>query len=149
MRLEDEIKQKSFRNEFHKLVVNIIYTHSWLMSKIINMLFKHDITPQQYNILRILRGQFPSPASVSLLKSRMLDKMSDASRLVDRLVEKGLVEKKISNDDRRRLDVYITSKGLKLLEKIDNKNKQFDDLLRGITEKEAIILNNLLDKLRG
>lgn len=149
MRLEDEIKQKSFRNEFHKLVVNIIYTHSWLMSKIINMLFKHDITPQQYNILRILRGQFPSSASVSLLKSRMLDKMSDASRLVDRLVEKGLVEKKISNDDRRRLDVYITSKGLKLLEKIDNKNKQFDDLLRGITEKEAIILNNLLDKLRG
>lgn len=94
MRLEDEIKQKSFRNEFHKLAVNIIYTHSWLMSKIIYMLSQYDITPQQYNILRILRGQFPSPASVSLLKSRMLDKMSDASRLVDRLVEKGLVEKK-------------------------------------------------------
>lgn len=149
MRLEDEIKQKSFRNEFHKLAVNIIYTHSWLMSKIIYMLSQYDITPQQYNILRILRGQFPSPASVSLLKSRMLDKMSDASRLVDRLVEKGLVEKKISNNDRRRLDVYITSKGLKLLEKIDNKNKQFDDLLKGITEQEAITLNNLLDKLRG
>lgn len=149
MRLEDEIKQKSFRNEFHKLAVNIIYTHSWLMSKIIYMLSQYDITPQQYNILRILRGQFPSPASVSLLKSRMLDKMSDASRLVDRLVEKGLVEKKISNNDRRRLDVYITSKGLKLLKKIDNKNKQFDDLLKGITEQEAITLNNLLDKLRG
>lgn len=149
MRLEEEIKQKSFRNEFHKLAVNIIYTHSWLMSKIIYILSQYDITPQQYNILRILRGQFPSPASVSLLKSRMLDKMSDASRLVDRLVEKGLVEKKISNNDRRRLDVYITSKGLKLLEKIDNKNKQFDDLLKGITEQEAITLNNLLDKLRG
>lgn len=149
MRLEEEIKQKSFRNEYHKLAVNIIYTHSWLMSKIVDQLSQHDITPQQFNILRILRGQHPLPASVSLLKNRMLDKMSDASRLVDRLAQKGLVSKKISKDDRRRVDVYITNKGLKLLEKIDRKNNEFDDIMKGLSEKEAKILNQLLDKLRG
>ncbi len=149
MRLEEEIKQEKFRNEFHKLAVNIIFTHSWLIHKINQTLSKFDLTPQQFNLLRILRGQYPSPASISLLKERMLDKMSDASRLVDRLIQKGLVERKICEQDRRRVDVVITKKGLSLLKKIDLKNEDMDSFLKNISKIEAKELNDLLDKLRG
>lgn len=149
MRLEEEIKQESFRNEFHKLAVNLIYTHSWLVSKIQAILSDFDITPQQFNILRILRGQHPSPASIALLKERMLDKMSDASRLVDRLIQKGLVKRNVCSSDRRKVDVIITNKGLKLLEEIDKKNEITDSYLKNLTLTEAKKLNKLLDKLRG
>ena len=149
MKLEDEIKQSSFRNEYHKLAVNIIFTHSWLMSKIYELLDEYDLTPQQFNLLRILRGQYPKPASITLLKERMLDKMSDASRLVERLLAKGLVERKICPEDRRKVDVVITKKGLKLLEKIDKKDNEMDNYLKNLSEVEAKKLNELLDKLRG
>ncbi len=149
MKLEDEIKQEAFRNEYHKLAVNIIYTHSWLMAKIYEVLSHFDLTPQQFNLLRILRGQYPSPASITLLKERMLDKMSDASRLVDRLIQKGFVERKICEQDRRKVDVVITKKGLKLLEKVDEKNDEMDNYLKNLSESESKLLNELLDKLRG
>jgi DNA-binding MarR family transcriptional regulator len=149
MKLEDEIKQNSFRNEYHKLAVNLIFTHSWLMSKIYELLDEYDLTPQQFNLLRILRGQYPKPASITLLKERMLDKMSDASRLVERLLAKGLVERKICPEDRRKVDVVITKKGLKLLEKIDKTDNEMDNYLKNLSEVEAKKLNELLDKLRG
>lgn len=149
MKLEDEIKQSSFRNEYHKLAVNIIFTHSWLMSKIYELLNEYDLTPQQFNLLRILRGQYPHPASITLLKERMLDKMSDASRLVERLLSKGLVERKICPKDRRKVDVIISKKGLKVLDKIDKTNDEMDRYLKNLTTKEAEQLNYLLDKLRG
>jgi len=149
MKLEDEIKQNSFRNEYHKLAVNLIFTHSWLMSKIYEMLDEYDLTPQQFNLLRILRGQYPKTASITLLKERMLDKMSDASRLVERLLAKGLVERKICPEDRRKVDVVITKKGLKLLEKIDKTDNEMDNYLKNLSEVEAKKLNELLDKLRG
>ncbi len=149
MKLEDEIKQSTFRNEYHKLAVNIIFTHSWLMSKIYELLDEYDLTPQQFNLLRILRGQYPHPASITLLKERMLDKMSDASRLVERLLSKGLVERKICPKDRRKVDVIISKKGLKVLDKIDKTNDEMDRYLKNLTTKEAEQLNYLLDKLRG
>ena len=149
MKLEEEIKQNSFRNEYHKLAVNIIFTHSWLMSKIYELLDEYDLTPQQFNLLRILRGQYPHPASITLLKERMLDKMSDASRLVERLLSKGLVERKICPKDRRKVDVIISKKGLKVLDKIDKTNDEMDRYLKNLTTKEAEQLNYLLDKLRG
>jgi len=149
MKLEDEIKQSSFRNEYHKLAVNLIFTHSWLMSKIYELLDEYDLTPQQFNLLRILRGQYPHPASITLLKERMLDKMSDASRLVERLLSKGLVERKICPKDRRKVDVIISKKGLKVLDKIDKTNDEMDRYLKNLTTKEAEQLNYLLDKLRG
>jgi len=149
MKLEDEIKQNSFRNEYHKLAVNLIFTHSWLMSKIYEMLDEYDLTPQQFNLLRILRGQYPKPASITLLKERMLDKMSDASRLVERLLAKGLVERKICPEDRRKVDVVITKKGLKLLEKIDKTDNEMYNYFKNLSEVEAKKLNELLDKLRG
>jgi DNA-binding MarR family transcriptional regulator len=149
MKLESEIKQPKFRNEYHKLAVNVLYTYGWLMNSQSKLFTKHGITGNQFNILRILRGQYPNPATINLLKERMLDKMSDASRLVERLRLKGLVKRDLSAQDRRRVDVIITEKGLKLLLEIDKLNEKQDSLLENLTSSEAKKLNELLDKLRG
>lgn len=149
MRLEEEIKQKKFRDEYQKAVVNLIYTNNWLVSKHSPIMREFGLTVQQYNILRILRGQYPSPATVNLLKERMLDKMSDASRLVDRLLEKGLLMRKSCEIDRRRVDITITQEGLDILSKIDVAEEQMYKLLKNISPEEAAVLNDLLDKLRG
>lgn len=149
MKLEQEIKQPKFRNEYHKLAVNVIYTYGWLMNLQAQLFAKYDITSNQFNILRILRGQYPNSATVNLLKERMLDKMSDASRLVERLRIKGFVKRELSLHDRRRVDVIITEKGLKLLSRIDRLNEQFDAVFKNLSKAEAKKLNELLDKLRG
>lgn len=149
MKLEDEIKQKKFKDEYHKLAVNLIYTHGWLLNHQSAFFKKFGITGAQYNILRILRGQHPGPASINLLKERMLDKMSDASRLVERLKSKGLVEREICPDDRRKVEVKITEKGMDLLAEMDKIEDQFEKLFKGIKSGEAKTLNELLDRLRG
>ena len=148
MKLELEIKQPKFRNEYHKLAVNILYTNSWLVNLYSNLFSKYDITSNQFNILRILRGQYPNPATVNLLKERMLDKMSDASRLVERLRIKGFIKRDLKPNDRRCVDVVITDKGLHLLKEIDKLNDKHDSFLKKLSESEAKKLNNLLDKLR-
>ena len=148
MKLELEIKQPKFRNEYHKLAVNILYTNSWLVNLYSNLFSKYDITSNQFNILRILRGQYPNPATVNLLKKRMLDKMSDASRLVERLRIKGFIKRDLKPNDRRCVDVVITDKGLHLLKEIDKLNDKHDSFLKKLSESEAKKLNNLLDKLR-
>jgi len=148
MKLEQEIKQSKFRNEFHKLAVNILYTNGWLVNLYSDLFSKYDITSNQYNILRILRGQYPNPATVNLLKERMLDKMSDASRLVERLRIKGFIKRDRKLNDRRCVDVVITEKGLHLLKEIDKLNDKHDSFLKKLSESEAKKLNNLLDKLR-
>lgn len=148
MKLEDEIKQLKFRNEYHKLAVNILYTHGWLNSRQTKLFQDYDITSQQYNILRILRGQYPNPATVALLRDRMLDKMSDTSRLVERLKDKGFIARKICDEDRRRVDVIITNKGLSLLDKMDDIVGKFEKVFTNLTKREAKILNSLLDKMR-
>ena len=149
MKLEEEIKQKKFRNEYHKLAVNILYTHGWLLNNQTKLLKKHDVTSAQFNVLRILRGQYPNPASVNLLKERMLDKMSDASRLVERLKQKDLVDRKICPDDRRRVEVVITDKGLNLLKDIDSHDDEADQIFDKLSSEEAKTINELLDKMRG
>lgn len=149
MKLEEEIKQKKFRNEYHKLAVNIIYTHGWLLNSQSAILKKNGLTPAQYNILRILRGQHPNPASINLLKERMLDKMSDASRLVERLLQKNLLDRKICPNDRRKVEVVITKKGMNLLVELDKHNDEVDELFAKLTVSEAKTINELLDKLRG
>ncbi len=149
MKLEEEIKQSRFRNEFHKLAVNIFYTNSWLLNLQTELFNKFGITGNQFNILRILRGQHPRPATVNLLKERMVDKMSDASRLVERLRVKGLVKRELSADDRRMVDVKITEKGLDLLSQIDKLNNEYDSFFCNLSEKEAKKINDLLDKMRG
>src|SRR5262245_11033120 len=128
MKLEDEIVQKKFKSPAHKLGVNLIYTFNWLDTFHQKHFKKHGITPQQFNVLRILRGQHPDPATIKLLKERMLDKMSDASRIVEKLRVKSLVDRHTCPTDRRNCDVRITEKGLKLLMKIDEEEAQLLDL---------------------
>lgn len=148
MELEKEIATK-FENDYYKVVVNILYTYGWLTTILKKRLSKEDVTLQQYNILRILRGQRPNPATINLLKDRMLDKMSDASRIVERLVAKGLVAREVNAEDRRAVDITITKKGLDVLKSLDSEIDLTDMLGKTITVEEASRLNVILDKLRG
>jgi DNA-binding MarR family transcriptional regulator len=148
MALENEINQRKFRNEYQKSGINLIYTYNWVSERISKIFDEWDITPQQFNILRILRGA-GQPLSTLQIRQRMLDKMSDTSRIVDRLVKKGLVKKSTCKMDRRLVDVIITEKGKKLLEKIDQYDDQLDGVMKNLTEEEAKTLNELLDKIRN
>jgi len=147
MGIEKDIQQTNFRNEFQKMSINIIYTANWLNEKMGQILSTEDITQQQYNILRILRGS-ECPLSTLKIRERMLDKMSDTSRIVDRLIVKDLVEKTACVKDKRLVDITVTKKGLQLLEKLDALNEQIDSILKGVSEKEATTINQILDKLR-
>ena len=147
MGIEQDIQQTNFRNEHQKLGINIMYTANWLNEKIAGILSQEDITQQQYNILRILRGA-DKPLSTLQIRARMLDKMSDTSRIVDRLVAKELVEKNTCPTDKRLVDVVLSKKGFVILEKLDQLNHHLDALMKGISEKDAITMNQLLDQLR-
>jgi len=149
MKIEEEIQQRSFRNEYQKSAINLIYTYGWLHNKQKKFFSDYDITAQQYNVLRILKGQYPKVISTSEIKSRMLDKNSDVSRIVDRLEVKGLVKKKICKSDRRLVDVSINADGIQLLKNIDTRIQDFDNLFAALQPDEAKELNRLLDKLRG
>ncbi len=149
MELEKEINQKKFRNESHKLMVNIIYTFNWINNSQSDFLKPHDITYQQYNVLRILRGQQMQPASIKLIRERMLDKMSDASRIVEKLRTKGFAERHICQHDRRACQVFITQTGMNLLSELDKYNVQTETHFNNLSETEKKQLNFLLDKLRG
>ncbi len=149
MRIEEEIGQKAFKSEAQKGIINLIYTTNWVISQQKRAFKSFDITYQQYNILRILKGQHPNASTINLLKDRMLDKMSDASRLVDRLVAKGLIEKKQNKLDRRAADIFITDKGIQLLKDAQPMVEKFSDILSGLTETEIEQLNDLLDKIRS
>ena len=148
MSLENDIQQTKFRNEYHKVSVNLIYTCNWMLEQHKKFFDNADITPQQYNILRILRGA-GVPLSTLQIRQRMLDKMSDTSRIVDRLVKKELVKKVICKTDRRLVDVTIADKGLSLLDSLDGSNEEMDAAADRLTEEEAATLNQLLDKMRG
>lgn len=149
MGISDDIKQPVFKSELNKAVINIIYTNNWLNQKQVAFFKPHGLTTAQYNILRILRGQYPNPATVNLLIERMLDKSSNASRIVDKLESKGLVARKQCTNDRRAVDVLITQKGLDLLAQIDDELRQWEETIRNLSEAECAQLNELLDKMRG
>jgi len=148
MGIEKEIQQAKFRNAHQKAAINLIYTVGWLRERTKSIFEAEDITPQQFNILRILRGSFPKPLSTLQIRERMLEKMSDTSRIVDRLITKGLVKKLTCKSDRRLVDVIITDKGKKLLERLDERQDEIDGILGKISEKDANILSDLLDKVR-
>ena len=148
MGIEKDISQSKFRNEYQKATINLIYTFNWMNERIKTMLDKYDITPQQFNILRILRGA-GKPISTLQIRQRMLDKMSDTSRIVDRLLKKELVRKVICEGDRRLVDVTISESGLALLARIDSHQDDMDSVFKNLDEEQAITLNNLLDKIRS
>lgn len=148
MSLESDINQRTFRNQQQKSMVNLIYTYHWVVEGIKQFLSAEDITLQQYNILRILRGSSPKPLSTLQIRERMLDKMSDTSRIVDRLRLKGLVEKSTAKSDKRLVDVLISDTGRKLLEKLDAQNERLDHIMHGLNEDDMKVFNDLLDKIR-
>jgi uncharacterized lipoprotein YddW (UPF0748 family) len=149
MSLEKDINQQKFRNEKQKSIINIIYTYHWITERLRLLLEPEDLTMQQYNILRILRGSAPKPLSTLQIRERMLDKMSDTSRIVDRLILKGLVSKKTSKADKRLVEVQISEKGKRLLAKLDQKNLQMDNIIGPISDKDMKALNKILDKMRS
>ena len=149
MKIEEEIQSTKFEDNYHKAVVNLTYTYGWLNNILRAEFERNNLTHQQFNVLRILRGQYPNPATVNLIKERMLDKMSDASRIVDRLVQKGLVSRCTNNKDRRAVDIRISEVGLDILSKMDVEFKAKEILQNNLTEEEAGKLSDLLDKLRG
>lgn len=149
MGIEQEIHQQTFRNTKQKAMINLLYTYGWAIEQIKNFLSQEDITHQQFNILRILRGAHPQPLSTLQIRERMLDKMSDTSRIVDRLIVKDLAKKSTCPKDKRLVDIVITEKGKELLHKLDAQQATMDDIMSRLTEEEAQTLSSLLDKLRG
>ncbi|MDF1518328.1 MAG: MarR family transcriptional regulator [Lutibacter sp.] len=147
MKIQDEIKS-NFSNEYQKARVNIHFTHNYLSEQLLKIIKPLDLSPTQFNVLRILRGQHPVASSIGLLKERMLDKNSDISRVVDRMLTKKLVVRKECKQDRRQKDIQISQLGLDILLKIDAQEKELDKKLQQLTLEEVTQLNNLLDKIR-
>ncbi|MBW7995482.1 MAG: MarR family transcriptional regulator [Candidatus Glassbacteria bacterium] len=149
MKIEQEIKQKSFGSEHEKLIANLLFTGNWLNSSNDRRLKKFGVSSQQYNVLRILRGRYPGPASVNDLRERMLDRESNASRLVEKLRQKDLVCRSECQRDRRAVDILITDKGLELLNELDRSAGERIEKFHPVSSHQAARLNELLDKLRG
>ena len=148
MSLEADIKQEKFQNEYEKATVNILFTGSWLYNINAVRLKKHVITPEQYNVLRILRGSHPKSMMLAEVTARMIDKSSNCTRLVEKLRQKGLLKRDICENNRRQVDITITEKGLQVLKKVDSEAESWLESLKNITKSEAQELNRILDKLR-
>ncbi|NOT75547.1 MAG: MarR family transcriptional regulator [Cyclobacteriaceae bacterium] len=149
MSIEQDIKQEKFESEHHKGMVNILFTSSWLHNINSVRLKAHDITPEQFNVLRILRGSHPTALMLAEITCRMIDKSSNATRLVEKLRQKGLVKREICEDNRRQVDIMITPKGLEALSKIDKESDSVTAIMKKVTKAEVQELNRILDKLRA
>ncbi len=148
MKIEESIQQQNFVSSHQKAMINILFTQGWLKDRISGNLKPYNITMQQYNVLRILRGQYPKGLTTSEIRDRMLDKMSDASRLVDRLEKLKLVEKKRNIDDRRLVAVKLSDQGVTLTDKIRHDEENGQNYLENLSDDEANLLSDLLDKIR-
>jgi len=147
-KIEDAIKQqRPFRSAHHRATGNLIYTSKSLTGRIKALLKPHNITLQQYNVLRILHGA-GEPISTSVIRDRLLDNMSDTSRIVERMHQKGWVKREICSSDKRLVDVSLTPQGKKLFERLKRENDQLDNILGNLSESEAFLLSDLLDKAR-
>ncbi len=149
MPLEQDIKQEKFYNDHQKASINILYTGSWLYNINSGYLKKFGITPEQFNVLRILRGSFPKPMMLAEITERMIDKSSNCTRLVEKLKQKGLVNRVTCENNRRQVDISITDKGQQLLKKIDAGQPSWLEIMGKISKVEAKELNRILDKLRS
>lgn len=148
MSLEEELIVSEFRNQRQKLTVNLIYTHNFIVGKMKKTFKNFGCTIQQFNILRILRGQSPKPSTILLLKNRMFDKQPDVSRLIDRLEGKGWVKRTVNSKDRRKMDILITLEGLSLLDSMEEKVDEFEGFFDSLENEEVVVINELLDKIR-
>ncbi len=149
MNIEQAIQQKHFKSEHQKMHINILFTAAWLSQQVTQALKPHNISWQQFNILRILKGQYPNTVTVKILRERMINKMSNASRLVEKLRQKGFVARNECSKDRRRVDIILTAEGIKLIEAAStNIENYLNEKLEGVSIEEAQTVNHLLDKIR-
>ncbi|MCC9166207.1 MarR family winged helix-turn-helix transcriptional regulator [Pontibacter harenae] len=149
MRLEEEIKMNKFRNAYQKASLNLMFTGEWLVARIDGLLKPYDISSQQYNVLRILRGQQGKLINLYEIQERMLNKMSNATRLVEKLRLKGLVTRELCEHNRRKVEIAITEKGLELLETIDPLMADLEvSLFKNLSEEKADQFNDILDSMR-
>jgi DNA-binding MarR family transcriptional regulator len=149
MKIEDEIKQREFKNERQKALINVMFTSNFLSTVIARHLKQYQLSTQQFNVLRILRGQYPNPIRANDLQGRMMDRMSNVSRIIEKLRVKNLLERQICEQDRRAVDVKITGKGLSLLKELDIVAYEWEAQLNSLSNKELNTLNHLLDKIRN
>jgi DNA-binding MarR family transcriptional regulator len=147
MGIDKEISASYFRNEYHKMMVNVVLTSNWILENMKQLIESENITHQQYNILRILRAS-ETPLSTLQIREQMIDKMSDTSRIVERLLKKELVHKQTASHDKRLVDITISPKGLEVLERLDKQNQHIDDIASALSSEEVGTLNALLDKMR-
>ena len=148
MKIEEEIYQEKFKDENQKLLINLMYTASWLNIKQTRFFKPFDLTPQQFNVLKILKGQKPKPSNINLFQERMIDKSSNVSRLVDKLCNKGFASRITSKVDRRAVDIFITEKGEKIIEEIEVFLPSEINVFHGISKKDKQYMNELLDRIR-
>ena len=149
MKLQQAIQQEEFTSDDQRITLNFLYTYNWFKEAQKNFFNPYDITSQQYNVLRILRGNYPNPYTTSQVRDRMLDKMSDASRIVDRLVKKGLVIRSVTKTDKRLVDVVISRQGLALLDRIDGPLEKFmSSAFSNLTINEKNLFIDMLEKIR-
>lgn len=149
MKLEEELKMEKFKSEFQRAMLNIIFTAYWLEDRSAETFKGYGISMQQYNVLRILRGQKGKPANLFLIQDRMIHKMSNATRLVEKLRLKGYVKRVTCEENRRKVEITITDKGLQLLDELEPKIRKSEaDTFSRLSEKDAAQLGRLLDKLR-
>lgn len=149
MNIQEVLKSKGNISVHKKAVLSIMYSHLKVIEKLSEVFKPYDLSEQQFNVLRILRGQYPSMVSMSLVQERMLTKNSNATRLIDKLLIKNFVERKLNEKNRRVVLVGITKKGLQILEELDPKVEAQESLITSkLTEKELEELNLLLEKLR-
>ena len=149
MRIEDEIRQAEFDSEYQKLAVNLIFTQHHFATLFDQALNAYGVSPEQFNVLRILKGRHPKPMAVKDIQERMLNRMSNTSRLVEKLRQKGLVERVACARDRRAVDITLTPEGVAQLRVLNRVVARVQQAYQTLTEKEAATLNRLLDKLRG
>jgi DNA-binding MarR family transcriptional regulator len=148
MSIETDIKQPKFKSSYQKVMVNLLFTANWHHNEHLRLLRPHDLTIQQYNVLRILKGQYPKSVRINDIIDRMLDKMSNASRLVEKLVQKKWAQRVESELDRRAVDVTITKLGMAMLVELEETEAKMEEKMLNLTSEEAETLSNLLDKLR-
>ncbi len=149
MKIEDELKQGKFQSNVHKALVNVMFTNSWISDRFRVVFKNYQLTSQQYNVLRILRGGYPEAMNPNQIKAVMIDKNPDLTRLCDRLLSMGYIDRCVNDENKRKMNIRINEKGLEILDEIDPAVSKLQSEISGLTEAEAAKLSDLLDKVRN
>jgi DNA-binding MarR family transcriptional regulator len=148
MKLEEAIKSNRFNDERHKATVNILYSAYWLRNSFSTALKEYDLTLEQHNVLRILKGSYPKALCVKEIASRIIEKSSNVPRIIDRLVTKKLVQRGQSKEDKRETLVSLTESGISMIDKARKLIERVTNDIININEEEGHLINELLEKIR-